>query len=76
MNYDWTTGVQKFISMRPTLRACNFTYFTRSGALKMGGQNQGVRPIETQLETLLFVLYYLKAIVAFVLNVFPSKVLY
>ena len=44
------TGVAKFFSRRPTFRR---------GTQKMGGQNQSVRPIETQLETFLFVLYYL-----------------
>ena len=31
-----------------------------SGKQKMGGQNQSLSPIEAQLQTLLFVLYYLK----------------
>ena len=44
------TGVDKFISRQPTFR---------SGTQKLGGQNQSARPIETQLETFLFVLYYL-----------------
>ena len=43
-------GVDKFLSRRPTFR---------SGTQKMGGQNQSIRPIEVQLETFLFVLYYL-----------------
>ena len=44
------TGVDKFLSRRPTFR---------SGTQKRGGQNQSIRPIEVQLETFLFVLYYL-----------------
>ena len=39
------TGVEKFLSGPPTL--------------KMGVQNHSVRPIETELETMLFVLYHL-----------------
>ena len=39
------TGVDKFISRRPTFR---------SGTQKMGSQNQSARPTETQLETCSF----------------------
>ena len=34
-----------------------------------------MRPIEMQLEALVFVPYYLNKLAAFVLNVFPSKIL-
>ena len=34
----------------------------------MGGQNQCVRPIETQLETFIFVLYYLNRTLSFHFN--------
>ena len=43
----------------------------RSGTQKMGGQNQSVRPICTQLKTLFFVLYYLNRTSSFHFNVFP-----
>ena len=39
-----------------------------------GAQSQSVRPIETQLETLIFVSHYLNRLAAFILNVFPSKI--
>ena len=55
------TGVGKFLSRYPTFRASNFTLFYK----KMGAQNQNARPIETQLETLLLVLYYLKSTYSF-----------
>ena len=47
-------GVNKFLSRRPQVKLR-----ARSGTQKMGVQNQSVRRIETQLKTLLFVLYYL-----------------
>ena len=46
MNCLSSTGADKFFSRRPTFRA-----------RKKGDQNQRVRPIETQLKTLLFVIY-------------------
>ena len=48
---DLTTGVNKFIFRRPTFRVPQ----------KMGDQNKIAHSIETQLETLLFVLYYLNS---------------
>ena len=50
------TGVDKFLSRHSTFRALNFTYAPDQTRKKMGGQNQSVCPIETQLETLSFVL--------------------
>ena len=38
------------------------------GTQKMGGQNQSVRPIKTQLKTFLFVLYYLNLACSFHFN--------
>ena len=38
-------------------------------------QNQSVRPVETQLETLIFVFYHLNRLAAFILNVFYEKYL-
>ena len=49
------------------LRAC-------SNMQNMGAQSQSVRPIETQLETLIFVSDYLNRLAAFILNKFPSKI--
>ena len=54
------SGVDKFLSRRPTFWARNFTCAPDRAHKKMGGQNQSVRPIEIQLETLLFMLYDLK----------------
>ena len=56
------TGVDKFPSTPPTFW----------GTQKMGDQNQSARPIETQLEIFLFVLYYLNR--TYILTLFPSKV--
>ena len=50
------TGVDKFLSRRPTFRGSQFNFHARLGTQKIGGQNQSVRPIKTQLETFLFVL--------------------
>ena len=41
---------------------------------KMIAQNQSAPPIETQLETLLFALYYLNSTYSLIFNLFPSKV--
>ena len=62
--FESKTGVDKFLSRRPTFRARNFTC-ARLGMQKMGGQNQGVHPIEAQLKTLLFVLYSLNRTCSF-----------
>ena len=43
------------------------------GHAKMGAQNQSARLIETELETLLFSLYYLNSSYSFHFNVFSSK---
>ena len=53
-------GVDKFLSRGQTFWARYFTC-----AVKMGGQSQSVRPIETQLETLLFVPYHLNRTCSF-----------
>ena len=45
-----------------------------SGTQKKNGQNQSIRPIETQLETFLFVLYYLNRVTGFILTLLLSKV--
>ena len=58
------TGVDKFLSRRSTFR----------GMQKIGGQNQIIRAIKTQLEIFLFVLYYLNRIAAFILTRLQSKV--
>ena len=50
------TGVEKFLPRRPTFW---------NGTQKMCGKNQSFRPIETQLETFLFVLYYLSRTCSF-----------
>ena len=49
------------------LRAC-------SNMQNAGAQNQSVRPIETQLETSIFISHYLNRLAAFILNAFPSKI--
>ena len=49
------------------LRAC-------SNMQNTGAQNLSVRPIETQLETLIFVSHYLNRLAAFILNMFLSKI--
>ena len=56
-------GGQNF-SKRPTFRARNFTC-APDRARKMGGQILIESPIETQLETLVFVLYYLNKTCSF-----------
>ena len=56
------TGVDKFPSTPPTFW----------GTQKMGGQNQSVGPVETQLEISLFILYYLNR--TCILTLFSSKV--
>ena len=47
--------------------------FARSRTQKMGGQNQIIRLIDTQLETLLFVFYYLKRTCSFCFKCIPIK---
>ena len=56
-----TTGVDKFLYKRPIFQMRKFYLRAWSGTQKMGAQSQIVRPIETQLETLLFALYYLNS---------------
>ena len=55
------SGVHQFLFRRPIFWACNFTCAPDQALKKMGAQNQIVRPIETQLETLLFAIYYLNS---------------
>ena len=49
--------MDKFLSRRSAFWARNYTCALDRARKKMGSQNQGARPIDTQLETLLFVLY-------------------
>ena len=55
------------------LFGCAILFSVRLGTQKMDAQDRGARPIETQIETLLFLLYNLNR--AFVLNVLSLKVL-
>ena len=52
-------GLDQFHSRLPVFPSRNFTCAHDRARKKMGPQNQIARPIETQLETLLFALYYL-----------------
>ena len=54
-----------FLGAQLYLRACS--NMQNAGA-------QSVRPIETQLETSIFISHYLNRLAAFILNVFPSKI--
>ena len=49
---------------------------TRSATQKISGQNQSVPPIETQLETLLFVLYYVKRTFSFYFKCVSIKIFF
>ena len=60
--------MDKFLSRAPTFSGAQFYFRARSDTHKMVGQNQSVCPIETQLETFLFVLYYLKQTCSFHFN--------
>ena len=53
---------------------CNFNFTSRSGTQKMGAQNKSPRPIETQLEAILFAHYYLNSTLNIHFNAFPSKI--
>ena len=53
------TGVDQIFSLAPEISGAHFYLYARSGTQKIGGQKQSVRPIETLLETFLFVLYWL-----------------
>ena len=58
------SGVDKFLSSRPILE-CAILFAHPIGHAKMGAQYQGAGPIETELETLLFALYYLNSTYSF-----------
>ena len=63
------SGVDKFLSRRSTFREHNFICApNRARTQKMGGQSQDVRPIQAQLETFLFVPYYLNMTCSFDFN--------
>ena len=53
------SGVDKLLSRRPTFQAHNFTCAPDRASNKMDAQKQSSHLVETQLETLLFVFYYL-----------------
>ena len=55
------SGVDKFLSSRPTFWVCNITCAPNRTRKKMGAQNKTVCPIEIQLEISLFVLYNLNS---------------
>ena len=59
------TEVDKFLSGHPILWAGNFICAPNRARRKMGAQNQSAPPIETQLEKLLFALYYLNSTCSF-----------
>ena len=60
------SGVDRVLSRRPFfLGARQVKFGAPSGEQKMGAQNQRARLIEAQLETLLFVLYYLNSTYSF-----------
>ena len=65
LNQMHSSGVDKLLSWRPTFRARNSTCVPNQARKKMRAQNQSTYPIETQLETLLFVLYYLNSTYSF-----------
>ena len=76
---QWQSGfknnlseVDKFFSRRPNLRASNFTC-ALDRARKTEGQNRSVRSIETQLETLLYVLYHLNRTCSFLFKCVSIK---
>ena len=50
----YLTGVDKFVSRRPIFWERNFTCSPDRARKNMSAQNQSARPIETQLEILLF----------------------
>ena len=56
------SGGQLYLRARPNMQ-------------NVGAQNQSVRPVETQLETLIFVFYHLNRLAAFISNVFHQKYL-
>ena len=58
------SGVDKFLCRRPTW-ARNFTCAPDRARKNIGALNKSARPIETQLETSLFVLYNLNSTYSF-----------
>ena len=61
-------GMDKFLSKPPTFSGEQFYFRARSGTQQMGRQNQSNRPIETQLETFLFLLCCLNRTCSFQFN--------